>query len=31
MVEFLLRQVYNEYTIYTVLEKQENEVQKWKK
>lgn len=31
MVEFLLRQVYNGYTIYTVLEKQENEVQKWKK
>ena len=29
MVE--LRQVYNEYTIYTVLGKQENEVQKWKK
>lgn len=31
MVEFLLRQVYNGCTIYTVLEKQENEVQKWKK
>lgn len=31
MVEFLLRQVYNRYTIYTVLGKQENEVQKWKK
>ena len=31
MVEFLLRQVYNGYTIYTVLGKQENEVKKWKK